>query len=151
MEGALTWRRRAFLAWGIPALLVTLSVDTVADVFEQNSDPDAVTIGAWLFMAMDLVVLSRVLFGAPQVRKMHQRLIERKGSASIEDVGKALSFLAMSLLGAPFLMGLVLVSMSGDAWRLYVFVPISLVGGVVLWRQIEEAVRQLDSPAGGPS
>jgi hypothetical protein len=149
MEGALAWRRRAFLVWGIPALLLTLSVDTVADVFDQKSNPDAITVGAWLFLAVDLVVLSRVLFGAPQVRKMRQRLAERKGSASIEALGKALSFLAVSLLGAPILMGLVLVSMSGDAWRLYVFVPISLVGGVVLWRQIEAALRQLDSSAGG--
>ena len=143
MEAALIWRKRAFLLVGIPALLLTLSIDIMAELFDQESNPDLITTGAWLLMAVDLAVLHRVLFTPPKVRQMRQRLLERQRPASLEDVGKTLCLLAASLIGTPIIMGLVLVSISGDAWRLYVFAPISLVGGLVLWRQIEESLGQL--------
>lgn len=148
MEAALNWRKRAFLLLGIPALLLTLSIDSVGDLFDQKSDPDLITAGAWLLMAVDLAIFHRVFFSPPKVQKMQQRLAEQRGAGSLEDVGRALSLLAASLIGTPILMGLVLVSISGDAWRLYVFVPISLVGGLVLWRQIEESLREIATSGG---
>ena len=67
MERALGWRKRAFLLVGIGELLITLSVDMLGGLFDQKSDPDFITAGAWLFMAVDLAIFPRVLFSPPIV------------------------------------------------------------------------------------
>lgn len=140
MDEALSWRTKAFLGLGTLCLLLVLSADSVASMIGEDADPDALTIGAWLFLAIDSAFLTIWLFSKGQIAKMHERMTDRQGSVSLGDVGKTLSFLAASLASTPVLMGLVLLSISGDSWRLYVFVPISVLMGSVLWRRIESAL-----------
>jgi hypothetical protein len=144
MEAALAWRRRAFLAWGIPTLLLALSVDSLGAFQDSESDPDLATAAAWAVIAVYLLIIIRAFFVEPQIRKIQSRIAQRRGSSSTEEVGKMLNLLAASVLSVPTIVGLLLVSMSGDAWRFYIFLPISIVGGFVLWHRIEELLARLE-------
>ena len=141
MDAALAWRRRAFLLVGVPCIVLVLSAEALARVFDEESSPNALTFGAWLFVVLDLVVLLRWLFGESQIRRMHRRVLARTGARSLAAVGKPLSFFGASIVATPVLVGLVMLLISGDPWRLYIFVPISLLGGIFVWRRIEDALR----------
>ena len=45
----------------------------------------------------------------------------------------------------PSLIGFALLSMSGQLWRQLIFVPITLVAGVVYWLGLDRVVRELAS------
>lgn len=70
--------------------------------------------------------------------------MEKKGAVSLEEMGKALSFLATTFAFMPMSMGLVLFVISGDPWRMYIFLPITVASGIVLWQRIESALEELD-------
>jgi hypothetical protein len=105
MDAALAWRRRAFLLVGVPCIVLVLSAEALARVFDEESSPNALTFGAWLFVVLDLVVLLRWLFGESQIRRMHRRVLARTGARSLAAVGKPLSFFGASIVATPVLVG----------------------------------------------
>jgi hypothetical protein len=90
VEAALAWRTKAFLIVGIPCLLLVIAGDSLARVISEDSDPDLLTWGLWGLIALQSIAMGVVLFGRTQVVKMRDRMASRKGTVSLEDMGKSL-------------------------------------------------------------
>ena len=143
MDAALEWRRRIFVGGGLVALVILGASQAMSGLISEKGDPDLLTAGLWVFSAVDLVVLSTVLFGPRQAARM--RAAEGGDPAA---TGKAMSYMAVSLAATPTLIGFVLWMISGDLWRMYAFVPLSLAAGAVYWARIGSILGTLDAEIG---
>ena len=143
MDEVLAFRRRVFLTLGTLGFFLVLSADPLAKLFGNEGDPDLLTAGFLVVVVIDLFVASRLLFSQERLAKARTNLATRGRDGSLVGVGKVASILAASLAMTPLLMGFVLLVISGDTWRLYLFAGVSLLAGFFLWRRIEEGIRQL--------
>jgi HAMP domain-containing protein len=143
MDEVLAFRKRVFLTLGTLGFFLILAADSLADLFGNESDPDLLTAAFLVVAVIDLLVASRLLLGQERLARARTNLARRGRDGSLLGVGKVASVIAASLAMTPLLMGFVLLVLSGDAWRLYLFAGVSLLAGFYLWRRIEEGIRQL--------
>ena len=143
MEQALAYRRRIFLITGVPGVLLVFGAGPLAETLGQNQETDLITLIMLVVMVLDSLVLARLFLSSSSLEKARARLSERGGDASLAAVGKVASVIAASLAMTPLLLGFVLLVLSGETWRLYLFAAISLLAGMYFWRRVEEGLRQL--------
>ena len=139
MEAALAWRRRAFLVLLGASALLTLAVLALAPFLESDKEPDILTWGLFAFFAVELPVLLAVFF-SEKAWDRSVTTMRDKETFSIEQFGKALSYLGGSLAQTPIGIGLVLFVMSGDAWRFYLFLPLTAGASALFWQRIEAGI-----------
>jgi hypothetical protein len=148
MGSALEWRRRIFMGAGFAMIVVLGLAQAVSGLISDKGDPDILTAGLWAFSAVELVTLSTILLGPRQGVRIRAGAGEVGGQG---EVGKTLSFLAVALAASPMLFGVVMWLISGDVWRLYAFVPLSLAAGAVYWARVGSLLTTLEAQVGPES
>ncbi|HYI44064.1 MAG TPA: hypothetical protein VE174_01195 [Actinomycetota bacterium] len=143
MDAVLAFRRRVFLTLGTLGFFLVVAADSIAGLFGNEGDPDLLTAGFLVVVVIDLIVASRLLLSQERLAKARTNLAARGRDGSMLGVGKVATILGASLAMTPLLMGFVLLVISGDTWRLYLFAGVSLLAGFYLWRRIEEGIRYL--------
>ena len=69
---------------------------------------------------------------------------KKQPSRSLQEIGKTLAAIGAALALTPFVWGFVLYSISGEAWRFLVFVPIAILGGAAIWIRIPKILRTFE-------
>ncbi|MGH2808371.1 MAG: hypothetical protein ACRDKT_13970 [Actinomycetota bacterium] len=128
-------RRKVFGLFGILGLVVVGLMHPVAALFEQRADPDVLTAVLLGALAVEIPALSLFLFTPSQGSKMRARLAEQ-GQTNEPAVVRAASLLAAALALSPIVVGIVLLILSGDLWRLYAFTLLSLAGAAIYWNRL---------------
>jgi len=144
MQEALEQRRRIFLLYGVLVFGV-IGVTHVLARGVKGGDPDVTTVLLWAAMVIEVPVLTWFLFRPARLAKMKT---PEQGKTSVADVGRSLSALAVALATVPTLFGFVLTMTSGDVWRMYLFVPITLVAAAIYWQRIGAMLQAYE---GGPA
>ena len=168
MERALAYRRKYFLiAGGVGAAAIVFALLT-RRTFESATEPDALT---YLLMVMSAAAtfffaiytfdggrLKRQVDDAPRPRlvtdpktetlgprrmRFLDVLIPAEPPRSLDGVERSLATLAAAYIAQPILLGLVLFTLSGDVWRVLVFLPVSVAGALLYWRRITRALDEL--------
>jgi hypothetical protein len=145
LEAALEWRRRIFSVAGIAVLVLLGVAQAAAGLIQDKSDPNLLTAGLWIFCSVELVGLSTILLGPRRGLSIRAGAGESGGRA---DAGKTLSLLAVGLAASPLLIGVVMWVISGDIWRLYVFVPLALTAAAVYWARVGALLETLEAQLG---
>jgi hypothetical protein len=127
----------------LPGVILVLVADSIGKSVGQQGDPDLITVALLVVVLIDSTVLSRVLLGQKRLETARAAMAERGRDSSLVGVGKVASVLAASLTMTPLLIGFVLLVISGDSWRLYLFAAVSVLAGFYFWRRVEEGLRQL--------
>lgn len=169
LQRALAYRRRYF---GGAALLVGLGLlgaPLLASSFEGSGEPDVLTFGALGFELLALVFFGLYSFDPVRIEAQLGEVRRREESAAgrlerfaprrvrainllgaqgppttLEDLGRSLAWMAAALMVQPALVGLVLFTLSGDAWRMLMFVPVSALAAGLYWRRIAGALTALE-------
>ena len=170
MERALAYRNKYFR---IPVVVAVVSIALAllaGDAFEGADSPDALTYGVLAFSLVSTVFFAFYAFDASRIRARlddathtHaespmsnvERLAPRRlrtssilspqaPPRSLEEMGRSLAALAMSLILQPILLGFVVFTISGDLWRQLLFLPVAALVGALYWRRIETALAGLN-------
>ena len=67
----------------------------------------------------------------------------KKKPLTMDYVGRTVSSIAAGASSTPALYGFVLLLMSGQTWRMLIFLPFTLVSGTLAWPRIERLLREL--------
>lgn len=169
LQRALDYRRRYFLVAGALVALPLLLAPLLSGVFDQADEPNVLTFGALGFELLAVVFFAlysfdqvRIEASLRSVRRPNvaesaklERFAPRKLRAvnligaqgppgTLEDLGRSLAWMAAALMVQPALVGLVLFTISGDTWRMLLFVPISALAAALYWRRIGGALAALE-------
>jgi len=168
VKRALAYRNRYFLRAGVAGLVVTALFLAAAGSFRSGSEPDLITWALFVFSIGELVYFSITSFATERVsetvgrarfergaappepekpgpfRFRARRLIGQKPPETLEEIGRSLALMGAAFMLHPLLFGTVCLTLSGDAWRQLIFLPVSAIAAAVYWFRIESTLRTLE-------
>jgi hypothetical protein len=169
MMRALEYRTAYFLRAGVIGGVVGALALIAASSFASPLEPDALTWGLFVFAIAELGFFAVASFAPRRVaanvgrarfraerpqqhspdkatpfRFRARRLIGQEVPETLEQVGRTLALMGAAFMLHPILFGMVCVTLSGDAWRELIFVPVAALAGAVYWTRIGNALRMLE-------
>lgn len=111
--------------------------------FYSTPDPSEPNIFMWLIvvaMLIELPILAFVIFDPQRMRKnLARSKLNRRSSSLVATLQMAI-FIAASVSVTPALFGLIVFFMSNDAWRAFIFLPVSLATAFALWNRLSHVI-----------
>lgn len=121
-------------------------------VIEPNaSDPSVLTWGLLGLAFLDVWLAATFVINPRRSPVQLRRQAARTGkSFTLVEAGKVLSALGASFALMPGVLAVLLLIISGDLWRLLLFLPVTSVAVVVLWARVGETLEVIArlGPAG---
>lgn len=170
LRRALEYRTKYFTIAAAIVLPLALVAPLTSGIFQRDVSLDGLTYGVLAFEIITTLLFGFRYFNAGRIERS-VRLTPREvepgpttmsrytpsmlragnliGAAgpprSLEELGRTLSAVGAAMLARPILLGLVLFTISGDAWRELIFVPVSLAAAAIYWVRIGSALTELDA------
>jgi hypothetical protein len=139
-QAALDERRRAFIGFGIVGLILVGVGQAISGAVGGETEPDLITAIAWGVLALDVPTLGPFFFTPTTAARL--------GGDPVT-VAKNLARLGAALAFIPIPVGFALLAISGDPWRMYVFVILSVGAGIYFWNRVGAVIASLSTPETG--
>lgn len=147
VKEAMRWRSMIFASAGAFLFVILPSPAAfLAGHLDGKARPNLLTV---LGMAVSIgdVVFAQVFLLDPTkaARRLVSAADRRRKPLALGEATRTMASIAAAFALTPSLIGFALLSMSGQLWRQLIFVPITLVAGVVYWLGLDRVVRELAS------
>ena len=135
------------LILGAIVLIIGPSAPVLGGAIDDPSRPDLMTAIFAGAAVLEGIVLVFFAFVPRRTVKAIRRSSDRRGTpVTLSSVGSVTTLFAAAFAAAPILCGFSLLAVSGQVWRLLLFIPIAAVMGWGLWWRVgqivEESARQ---------